>query len=141
MVGDMIVKWKHEGTITVKPWPGRLSLMTDRDRRALKVVVCETCQTLSETIGHEFRSAMNCPASTMTVYRELRGMGFHGWAAAHKPNILPVSAKRLINGCKEWHHWTVDNWKHVIWGDESHYTMWHSDGRVWVWWMPGEQYR
>jgi hypothetical protein len=29
--GDVIVKWKREGT-TTKPRPGRLHLMTDRDR-------------------------------------------------------------------------------------------------------------
>jgi hypothetical protein len=34
-VGDMILKWKHEGTTTTKP-----RLMIDRDRRALKKVVC-----------------------------------------------------------------------------------------------------
>jgi hypothetical protein len=37
----------------------------------------------------------------MTVFRELRGMGFHGQAAAHKPNILPVNTKRCLNWCKE----------------------------------------
>jgi transposase len=89
-VGDMIVKWKREGTITTKPRPGRPRLMADRDCRALKVVR-ETCQTPSETNTHEFRSAMNCPASTMTMRRELRGMGFHGLAAAHKPNMSPVN--------------------------------------------------
>jgi hypothetical protein len=135
MVGDVIVKWKREGTTTTKPWPGRPRLMTDRGRRALKKVVHETRQTLSETIPHEFRSAMNCPASIMTMHRKLREMGFHGRAAAHKPNISPVNAKRLLKCCKEWH-----NWKRVIWGDESHYTMWQSDGRVWVCRMPGEQY-
>jgi hypothetical protein len=83
---------------------------------------------------------MNCPASTMTGCRELRGMGFHGRAAAHKPNISPVNAKRLLKLCKERHHWTVDSWKCVILGDESHYTMWQSDGRVWVLQMPGEWY-
>jgi transposase len=48
-VGDVIVKWKREGTTTTKPRPGRPRLMTDRDRRALKVVH-ETRQTSSETI-------------------------------------------------------------------------------------------
>jgi transposase len=138
MVGDMIVKWKREGTTTRKPRPVRPHLMTDRDRRVLKKVVHETCQTLSETITWEFCSDMNFPASTMTVCRELRGMGFHGRAAAYKPNISPVNAKRLLKWCKERRHWAVDKWKHVISSDESHYTMWRSDGRVRVRQMPGE---
>jgi transposase len=94
-VADVIAKWEREGTTTMKHRPGRPRLMTDRDRRALKVVR-ETRQTSSETINREFRSATNCPASTMTVRRELSGMGIHGRAAAHKPNISPVNAKRLL---------------------------------------------
>jgi hypothetical protein len=79
-------------------------------------------------------------AITITVRQELRRMGFHGQAAAHKPNILPVNAKRRLKWCKERSHWTVDKWKCVIWSDESRYTMWRSDGRVWVWQMPGKRY-
>jgi hypothetical protein len=124
----------------MKPRLGRPRLMANRDRRALKKMVRETCQTSSETITREFHSAMNCPASTVTVHHELRGMGFHGRAAAHKPNISPVNATRRLKWCKERRHWTVDNWKRVIWSDESRYTMWRSDGRVWVWPMPGGQY-
>jgi transposase len=116
-VGDVIVKWKREGTTTTKPRLGRPRLMTDRDHQTLKKVVHETRQILSETVTHEFRSATNCPASTKTVRRELRQMGFHGRAAAHKPNILPVNAKCHLNWCKERRHWTVDNWKRVIWSD------------------------
>jgi hypothetical protein len=115
MVGDVIVKWKHEGPSTMEPWP---RLMTDRDRQVLKKVVLETHQSSSETITHEFRSATNCPASTTTVCWELRGMGFHGRAAAHKPNISPVNAKRRWKWFKEQLHWTVDNWKRVIWSDK-----------------------
>jgi hypothetical protein len=67
-VGDVIVKWKREGTTTMKPRAGRLRLMTDGDRRALKVVR-ETRQTSSETITREFHNALNCPASTMIASR------------------------------------------------------------------------
>jgi hypothetical protein len=124
----VIVKWKREGTATTKPLPGRPRLMTDRNRRMLKKAVRETRKTSSETITREFRSA-----STMTVRRELRGMEFHVRAAAHKPNISPVNAKRCLKWCKERRHRTVDNWKRVIWGDESRYTTWRPDGGVWVW--------
>jgi hypothetical protein len=60
--------------------------------------------------------------------------------AAHKPNISPVNAKRRLKCCKERRHWTVDNWKRVIWGDKSRYTKWRSDRRVWAWRMPGERH-
>jgi hypothetical protein len=95
-VGDVIVKWKRECTTTTKQRPGRPRLMTERDLRVLKKVVHETRQTSNETITHEFRSAMNCPASTTTMHQELRGMAFHGRAAAHKPNISPANAKRHL---------------------------------------------
>jgi transposase len=109
MVGDMIVKWKREGTTTMKPCPGRPRFMIDRDQQALKKVVRETLQKSSETITLEFCSATNCPTRTMTVHRELRGMGFHGRAAAHKPNISPVNAKCHLKWCKEQCHWTTGN--------------------------------
>jgi transposase len=101
MVGDVIVKWIREGTTTMKPRPGRPRLMTDRDLRALNKVVRETRQTSREAITHEFRSATNCPASIMTVRREFIGMGFHGRAAAQKPDISPVNAKRRLKWYKE----------------------------------------
>ncbi|GFW26742.1 QLQ domain-containing protein [Trichonephila clavipes] len=31
-------------------------------------------------------------------------------------------------------------WKTVLWSDEFHFTVWQSDGRVWVGWMPGERF-
>jgi hypothetical protein len=87
--------------VKAQPRPGRPRLMTDRDHQALKKVVHETRHTSSETITCEFYSAMNWPATIMTVHRELRGMGFHGRASAHKPNILPVNAKGRLKWCKE----------------------------------------
>jgi transposase len=99
MVGDMIVKWKREGTTTMKPRLGQPCLMTDSYCRALKKVVRESRQTSSDCASR------------------VKKNGFHGWAAAHKPNISPVNAKRWLTWCKESRHWTVDNWKHVIWDD------------------------
>jgi hypothetical protein len=83
---------------------------------------------------------MNYPASTMTVCRELRRIGLYGRVAAHKPNISPVNANRRLKWCKERHHWTVDNWKRVIFGDESCYITLQSNRRVWMWQIPGERY-
>ncbi|CAI9577221.1 unnamed protein product, partial [Staurois parvus] len=37
-------------------------------------------------------------------------------------------------------HWTLEKWRHVLWSEESHFSVWQSDGCVWVWRLPEEQY-
>jgi hypothetical protein len=56
-------------------------------------------------------------------------MGFHGRAAAHKPKITMRNVKCLLKLCKARSHWTLVHWKHILWSDESHYTIWQSDGK------------
>ena len=34
--------------------------------------------------------------------------------------------------------WTVEDWKRVIWSDETKINCLGSDGKKWVWKMPGE---
>ncbi|GFV76707.1 hypothetical protein TNCV_4729271 [Trichonephila clavipes] len=72
--------------------------------------------------------------------REIKNLGFYGRAAAHKPNITPQNAKHRFQWCRVHRHWTVDMWKTVLWIDQSRFKVWQSDGRVWVWKMPGKRF-
>ena len=67
-------------------------------------------------------------------------MCFHGRAAAHKPKITMHNAKCRLEWCKACCYWTLEQWKHILWSDESLFTIWQSDRRISVWWMPGEHY-
>ncbi|GFX57873.1 transposable element Tcb1 transposase [Trichonephila clavipes] len=90
----------------------------------------------SETAEKQIGISVN----SRTVRREIKNLGFHGRAAAHKPNITPQNAKHRLQWCRAHRHWTVDMWETVLWSDESRFTVWESGGCVWVWWMPGERF-
>ncbi|GFW15970.1 transposable element Tc1 transposase [Trichonephila clavipes] len=59
---------------------------------------------------------------------------------SYKPNITPQNAKHRMQWYGAHRHWTVDMWKTVLWSDESRFTVWQSDGRVWVWRIPDEHF-
>ena len=49
-------------------------------------------------------------------------------AAAHKPKILMRNAKRRLEGCEARRHWTLEQWKRVLWSVEARFTIWQPDG-------------
>jgi hypothetical protein len=80
------------------------------------------------TLTTEFQTAFGSHISAITVSREFHEMGFHGRAATHKPKITTRNAKRRLERCKAHCHWTLEQWKHITWSDESCFTIWQSDG-------------
>jgi hypothetical protein len=81
-------------------------------------------QPSSATLTTEFQTASGSNVSTRTVRWELHEMGFHGRAAAHKPKITKRNAKRWLDWCKARRRWTLEQWKRILWRDESRFTIW-----------------
>ena len=56
--------------------------------------------------------------STSTVQRRLRESGLHGQIAAKKP-LKDTNKKKILAWAKKHEQWTLDQWKCVLWSDES----------------------
>jgi hypothetical protein len=41
-----------------------------------------------------------------------------------KPKIIMRNAKRRLECCKGQHLWILEQWKRVLWSDESRFTIW-----------------
>ena len=132
-VTAVIVKWKCLGATTAQPQSGSPHMIIEREWRELKRIARKNkCLSSDAKLCIEFQTASGSKVSTRTVRRELHEMGFHGRAAAHKPKITMRNAKRRLEWCKACRHWTLEQCKRVLWGDQSPFSIWQSDGRIWV---------
>jgi len=92
----------------------------------LRRIVCRGRQLSPESISTDLQTSCGLQISSRTVSRELHGMGFHGRAAASKLYITNCNAKRRMQWCKARRHWTLEQWRHVLWSDDSHFSIWQS---------------
>ena len=119
---------------------GRSHKMTEQDQWMLRHVVRRGCQLSAESITTDLQTSFGLQISSRTVRRELHGMGFHGRAAASKPYISKCNAKHRMQWFEACRLWTLEQWRCVLWIDESYFSICQSDGRVWVWQLPGLRY-
>ena len=68
--------------------------------------------------------------STGTMRRELTALGPNSCVALRKPLISEANWKKKLQFAREHKDWTLEQWKKVMWSDESRFTQFQSDGRI-----------
>ena len=53
-----------------------------------------------------------------------------------KPRLLQRHKQQRMEFARRYQNWTVDDWKRVIWSDETKINRFGADGRQWVWKRP-----
>lgn len=130
----------HGKTSSDKSNSGRKKKLGDRDRRVLKRIVSKNHKTTAPKVTAELNQHLANPVSTKTVRRELHGAGYHGRAAIAKPFLSQINIERRKKWCNDHKNWTMDQWKNVVYSDESSFTLFPCSGRVYVWRQPKEAY-
>uniref|UniRef100_A0A673VW62 Transposase Tc1-like domain-containing protein n=1 Tax=Salmo trutta TaxID=8032 RepID=A0A673VW62_SALTR len=105
-VQTIVRKYKHHGT-TQSPYCSGRRCVLNSGPISTKCPQSSHIHKVSTKLPYP-QSVHKAPISTKTVLRELHEMGFHGRAAAHKPKFTMF--------CR---HLTLEQWKRVLWSDES----------------------
>ncbi|KAG1531033.1 hypothetical protein G6F51_013650 [Rhizopus arrhizus] len=77
--------------------------------------------------------------SDSTVRRVLKKAGFIAFVKPQKPLLRSQNIMKRLQWAKSHQHWTVDDWKRVIFSDETKVNRFASDGKAYAWKLPHEE--
>src|SRR5271170_3585617 len=78
-------------------------------------------------------------ASPSTVHRALKEAGLGAIEKPKKPLLSEANRRKRLAFAKRHQHWTIDDWRRVVWSEETKINRFCSDGRKWAWIRDGEQ--
>ena len=139
-VRDTIARWNSTGSADPPKRAGRKNALTVRDERALKNIATKNRFTPLIEVTSMANQHLNTNLSHNTIRKYLHQNGFHACKVCDKPLLKPRHIKNRLEWCKERQGWSEDDWKKIIWSDESKFTLFRSDGREHVWRRVNEKY-
>lgn len=89
-------------------------------------------------VAHELSEITGTSLSACTVRRYLHDAGLKAVVKPKKPRLLSKNVKARLEFAQRHKHWTVADWRRVVWSDETKVNRLGSDGRKWVWKKAGE---
>ncbi|MBN3285256.1 TC1A transposase, partial [Polyodon spathula] len=143
-VGSIIRKWKLHHTTQALPRKGRPSKLSAQTRRRLVREATErptiTLKELQSSVaGSGVMVHQSTDVSTSTVQRRLREAGLTGRIAAKKPLLRVQNKRRRLAWAKKHRNWTFEEWKSILWTEESKFEISGSNHRVFVRRREGER--
>ena len=139
-VHNVITKYREKGAISVASRSGRPKKVTERDKRHLKAIIVKNRREPVAKINEIFIESTGNTICNRTMKNTLYEMGYNSRTALRKPSVSENNRKIRLNWAREKRLWTIDDWKKVVWSDESRFTLFRNDGKVQVWWLPKEKY-
>lgn len=88
----------------------------------------------------KWAEASGTSVSVQTVRRRLLDKGLRGCVAAKKPRLTENHKRKRLQWAKERKLWTTNDWRKILWSDESSFELWRTRGRVWVRRRKGERF-
>jgi transposase len=119
--------------------PGRPAALDVRQRRLIMRKVTLGQLDTAIDVQRYLQEAEETKVHADTVRNCLKEAGLRSFTKAKKPLLTKRHVQQRLNFARKYENWTVDDWKRVIWSDETKMNRMGSDGRKWGWKQPGTQ--
>ncbi|XP_075159510.1 uncharacterized protein LOC142232741 [Haematobia irritans] len=131
----VIAVQKRRNVAPVPNSGGRPRLLKDSDARLmLRQIRNKSCKTPKQAV-----LAIRKNVSAPTARRALHRLGYVSAVKKKKPALSDKNIKSRLKFCKSHKNWTEEDWKLVIWSDETKINRFQSDGKEYFWHRPHER--
>jgi hypothetical protein len=108
--------------------------------KSVRIITCELVQDRRQTlVDITNRSGINVSASI--VRKALHDISFYSRIAQKKPFLFDTHRVRNLEFAREHRTWTIEDWKKVIWTNESTFEVDKSSRQILVWRKSDECYK
>lgn len=118
---------------------GRPSKLSNRDKAyCVHQITRGSCENAKE-VRDNVHEDLGMVISVSTVRRVLHEAGLYSFVQPKKPSLSLKNVKLRLQWAKVHVNWTMDDWKRVIWSDETKIERFGSSGKQYGWKKPGER--
>ncbi|KFM73360.1 Transposable element Tc1 transposase, partial [Stegodyphus mimosarum] len=132
-VSKLWKQFQNDGSVVRRPGQGRKRMTTASEDRYLALTARRNRKATARQLSSELAAATGTVASRQTIYRRLNEKGLY----ARKPRVCVLLSsqkkKDRFNWCKEHQNWTEHQWSHVLFTDESRFSLTGDSKRVYIW--------
>ena len=119
-VNNAITKFNADGTFHDRKRSGRPRKTAPREDRTMRLIVLRSPKSSCKKILCASLRFKGTAISSSTVSRRLsKEFGLKSHKPARKPRLTPVMKKKRLDFARRHRHWTLAEWKKVLFPDES----------------------
>lgn len=117
---------------------GRPPTLTPQDlRHAIRLIISRKVDNCVQ-VAHSLRTITGKSFSPETIRLRLKAQGLKAVVKKKRPLLSKVHWRARLDWAIAHQHWTLEDWKRVVWSDETKVNRLGSDGQQWVWKKIGE---
>ena len=139
-VSDAIERFRETGLYSRRPGQGRRRATNDNDDRFLRLQVLRERTVPATALARRLEDVRGTVVSPDTVRRRLREQNMLSRVPATGPLLNAGHRRQRLQFSRTYAEWDLDDWRNVLFTDESRFTRYSPDGRKRVWRRPGERY-
>lgn len=139
-ISRMVQRFNQTGSYNRRPGQGRKRSTNARDDRFLRLSALRNRTVTGTMLKNELKIASNVLISSRTARRRLKEAGLSNRRPAKKPLLTREHRVARLRFARNHQNWTVDDWKSVLFSDETRVNLKSSDGRERVWRRPGGRF-